>query len=368
MDENKEINEPDIMDAQENKEQTEEVNIYDWIAKNWRDLIKPKTILVDEDSLSEKYGKFICEPLERGYGTTIGNTLRRVLLSSLQGAAITSVKVEGALHEFTNIPNVVEDLTDIILNLKGVLFKKKNPKPVVLNIDVRGPGKVTASDIQLVNEMEIMNPEHHICTLTEDAHFKMQLAVQTGRGYVGAEEHKDETLGVGSIPIDAIYSPIKKVNFQVRNARVGQKTDFDKLILEVWTDGTVDPQDAVAFSAKIFKELMQIFINFEEEEEPVEDDEGEEEEEVNQYLFKSVDELELSVRSRNCLQNANINYIGQLAQKTESDMLKTKNFGRKSLKEIKEILAEMGLTLGMQIDWWPIDQPPPKQYMKKKKK
>ncbi len=341
--------------------------VYEWIAKNWRELIKPAAIVVEDDSLTKNYGKFICDPLERGFGITLGNSLRRVLLSSLQGAAVTSLKIQGVVHEFTSIPNVVEDVTDIILNLKTVRFKKPSTKPVVLVLDMTGPAQVTASDIQLVDNMEILNPGQHICTLSDDAHLRMEMVVQTGKGYVGAEIHKDQTLGVGSIPIDAIYSPIKKVNYTVTNARVGRRTDYDKLVLEVWTDGSIDPKDAVAYSAKILKELMQLFITFEERDEPSEDMDLDSEQEVNQFLFKSVDELELSVRSANCLQNANIKYIGQLVQKSEVEMLKTKNFGRKSLKEIKEILAEMGLTLGMKLDWWPIDGPPPKSPGAKKK-
>lgn len=337
-----------------------EGKVYEWIAKNWRELIKPIAIGVEEESLTKNYGKFICEPLERGFGITLGNSLRRVLLSSLQGAAVTSLKIDGVVHEFTSIPSVVEDVTDIILNLKAVRFKKPNPKPVVLVLEMDGPAHVTASDIQLVDNMEILNPNQHICTLSDDAHLRMEIVVQTGKGYVGAEIHKDQTLGVGSVPIDAIYSPIRKVNYTVTNARVGNRTDYDKLVLEVWTDGTIEPKDSVAYSAKILKELMQLFINFEEQDEPSEDGELDQEQEVNQYLFKSVDELELSVRSANCLQNASIKYIGQLVQKSEVEMLKTKNFGRKSLKEIKEILSEMGLTLGMKLDWWPLDGPPPK--------
>ncbi|MBU1240427.1 DNA-directed RNA polymerase subunit alpha [Myxococcota bacterium] len=341
--------------------------VYEWIAKNWRELIKPASIAVEEESLTKNYGKFICEPLERGFGITLGNSLRRVLLSSLQGAAVTSIKIQGVVHEFTSIPNVVEDVTDIILNLKAVRFKKPSTKPVVLVLEIAGPARVTASDIQLVDNMEILNPMQHICTLSDDATFRMEMVVQTGKGYVGAEIHKDQTLGVGSVPIDAIYSPIKKVNYTVTNARVGRRTDYDKLVLEVWTDGTLEPKDTVAYSAKILKELLQLFITFEERDEPSEDMDIDSEQEVNQFLFKSVDELELSVRSANCLQNANIKYIGQLVQKSEVEMLKTKNFGRKSLKEIKEILAEMGLTLGMKLDWWPIDGPPPKTPGAKKK-
>ncbi|MBN2723672.1 MAG: DNA-directed RNA polymerase subunit alpha [Deltaproteobacteria bacterium] len=333
---------------------------YSWVAKNWRDMIRPQSIRPDDDSMTRSYGKFICEPLERGFGITLGNSLRRIMLSSLQGAAVTAVKIDGVVHEFSSIPNVVEDVTDMILNIKGVRFRKPNPKPVILNLNITGPARVTASDIELVDDMEIVNPNHHICTISEGGHLRMQLSVRTGKGYISAEIHKDSTLGVGSIPVDGIYSPIRKVNYTVSNARVGRRTDYDKLVLEIWTDGTIHPKDALSFSAKIMKEHLQIFISFDEQDEPVDDGEGSSESEINQFLFKSVDELELSVRSANCLQNANIKYIGQLVQKSEQEMLKTKNFGRKSLKEIKEILSEMGLTLGMKIDWWPADGPPPK--------
>jgi DNA-directed RNA polymerase subunit alpha len=344
-----------------------DATIYNWIAKNWRDLIKPANIEIDEETASESYCKFICEPLESQYGVTIGNSLRRVILSSLQGTAVTAIKIEGVLHEFSAISNIVEDVTDIILNIKGVLFKKPNPKPVILEIDMTGPCVVTASDIGLVDSMEIMNPNHKICTITEGGSINMRLSVKTGRGYIQSEIHKDDTLGVGSIPIDAIFSPVKKVNFTVSNARVGQRTDFDKLVMEITTDGTVDPRDGIAYASKILKEHLQIFINFKEHDEPVEEEETSQEKEINQSLFKSVDELELSVRSANCLQNADIKHIGQLVQKTEIEMLKTKNFGRKSLKEIKEILTEMGLSLGMKIDWWSLDGPPPKSSSAPKK-
>ncbi len=325
-----------------------------WFAKNWRDLIRPSRLEIDEDSLSPTYGKFVCEPLERGFGVTLGNSLRRILLSSIQGAAITAVKIEGALHEFTNLPDIVEDVIDIILNLKGVIISMRDVGPKILLLDKKGAGPVTAGDIQTVQGVEILNPDHHICTLNSDeARFQAQIVVRVGRGYVPAEQHRESELGVGSIPVDAVFSPIRKVNYTVTNARVGQRTDYDKLTLEVWTNGTVHPEDAVAYAAKILKEQLQIFINFEEPAEPA----GREEEQpapaFNENLLKSVDELELSVRSANCLQNANIRYIYQLVQKTEQEMLKTKNFGRKSLKEIKEILAEMGLRLGMKLENFP---------------
>jgi DNA-directed RNA polymerase subunit alpha len=330
-----------------------------FFAKNWRDLIRPRMLEMDSESLSISYGKFTCEPLERGYGITIGNSLRRVLLSSIQGAAITAVKIDGALHEFTTLPDVVEDVTDIVLNLKEVLIKVDDHKPRVLRIERQGDGPVTAGDIEIVDGVEMLNPAHQICTLSGNGKIRMELMVRTGRGYVPAEAHKDTGLGIGSVPIDAIFSPVKKVNYTVTNARVGQRTDYDKLTVEIWTNGAVHPEDCLAFAAKIMKEQLQIFINFEEPSEPAADERDDLREELNAALWKSVDELELSVRSANCLQNANIKYIGQLVQKSEADMLKTKNFGRKSLKEIKEILSEMGLSLGMKIDGWPVEGPPP---------
>src|SRR6478752_9662603 len=322
------------------------------IARNWRDLIRPRKLEVESESLTPTYGKFTCEPLERGFGTTLGNSLRRILLSSLQGAAITAVKIEGTLHEFTTIPDVVEDVTDIVLNLKEVLLKTVDSKPRVLRIDKDGEGKVTAADIALTDGIEVLNPDHKILTCSKGAKLRMELHVGTGRGYVQAERNKGQQTPVGVIPIDSLFSPIRKVNFQITNARVGQQTDYDRLTLEVWTDGSVRPDDAVAFAAKILKDQLSIFINFEETEEPIEETVSEEAAKMNENLDKSVDELELSVRSANCLQNANIRYIGELVQKTEAEMLKTKNFGRKSLKEIKEILAEMGLTLGMKLEGW----------------
>ena len=323
------------------------------MSRNWRDLIRPKAITLDPESNSESYGKFTCEPLERGFGITIGNSLRRVLLASLQGAAITAVRLETALHEFTTIPDVVEDVTDIILNLKEVVFKAAQPKTYSVRIDREGPGPVYARDILLTDGLQVLNPDHLIAVLDKKGPLSMELTVNVGRGYVPAERNKTPTMPIGTIPIDALFSPIRKVNYTVQNARVGQVTDYDKLTLEVWTNGSVSPADAVAFAAKILKEQLSIWVNFEESEETsyqavVGDDEP-----LNENLFRSVEELELSVRSANCLQNANITLIGELVQRTEQDMLKTKNFGRKSLKEIKEILANMGLSLGMKIDNWP---------------
>ncbi len=323
------------------------------VTRNWRDLIRPRGIAIEQETLTEFYGKFTCEPLERGYGITLGNSLRRVLLGSLQGAATTAIRLDGALHEFTTVGDVVEDVTDIILNLKEVVLKAHNAKTFTVRIDKEGPGPVYAKDIALVDGLQVLNPDHLIATLDKKGPLAMELTVNVGRGYVPADRNKTATMSIGTIPIDALYSPIRKVNYTVTNARVGQQTDFDKLTLEVWTNGSVKPQDAVAYAAKILKEQLTIFINFEETEETSYHATGSEEEPLNENLFRSVDELELSVRSANCLQNANITLIGELVQRTEQDMLKTKNFGRKSLKEIKEILQNMGLSLGMKIDNWP---------------
>jgi len=330
-------------------------------SRNWRELIHPKALEVDKDTLSPVYGKFVCEPLERGFGITLGNSLRRILLSSLQGAAITSVRIEGALHEFTSLPDVVEDVTDIILNLKEVLVRMVDPKPRTLRLDKEGEGEVKAGDITVVEGVEILNPDQHIATLAKGGKLHMELQVQMGRGYVPAEKNKSPNMQIGEIPIDALFSPVKKVNYTVGHARVGQQTDYDKLTLEVWTNGAVAPQDAVAYAAKILKDQLSVFINFQETAEEPTTQISEEEEKLNENLWRSVDELELSVRSQNCLQAANIRYIGELVQKTEAEMLKTKNFGRKSLKEIKEILAEMGLSLGMQLKNWPGSGPPRKE-------
>ncbi len=328
------------------------------VTRNWRDLIKPRGLVVDQESLTNTYGKFVAEPLERGFGITLGNSLRRVLLSSLQGAAITTVKVEGVDHEFMAIPEVAEDVTDIILNLKEVLLQIHSNEPKPLRIEVEGPREVKAGDIIADAQVEILNPGHHVLTLSEGGRVRMEMTARRGRGYVPAERNKVPGQPIGTIPIDALFSPIRKVNYQVTNARVGQQTDYDKLTLEVWTDGSVAPADAVAYAAKIMKEQLSIFINFDETEEPVTEVAPAQEQALNENLFRSVDELELSVRSANCLQNANIKTIGDLVQKTEAEMLKTKNFGRKSLKEIKEILAEMGLSLGMKLESWPPRNPP----------
>ena len=320
--------------------------------RNWKELIKPKKVEVDEEQLPH-FGKFVCEPLERGFGLTIGNALRRVLLSSLQGAAIVSVKIEGVLHELTTIPGVVEDVSDIILNLKEVRLKLHGDPPRTVRVEAQGEGVVKAGDIITDGQVDVLNPDQHIATLSKDAKLHMEMVVDMGKGYVPAERNKDEAQVIGVIPIDAVFSPVRKVNYVVTNARVGQRTDYDKLTFELWTDGSVDPQDAIAYAAKILKDQLTIFINFEEEEEEAPETEERTDKKLNDNLFRSVDELELSVRSSNCLKNANIHLIGELVQKTEAEMLKTKNFGRKSLNEIKEILSEMGLSLGMKVENFP---------------
>ncbi len=321
--------------------------------KNWRSLIKPKRIEIDEATHTKFYAEFVCQPLERGFGTTLGNSLRRVLLSSIQGAAIVSVKFDGVFHEFSTIPGVKEDVTDIILNLKGVRIKLNDDGPRTVYLDVSTQGEITAGDIVLDSTMEILNPGHHIATIIGDSTLKAQMEVRTGKGYVPARRDKDIDQPEGTINIDAIYSPIQKVNYTVTYARVGQVADYDKLALEVWTDGSVQPEDAVAYAAKILKEQIDLFINFPDDDPDPEDIspvEQPREIDNNELFSRSVEELELSVRSANCLKNAGINLIGELVQKTEAEMLKTKNFGRKSLNEIKEVLLEAGLGFGMKFD------------------
>lgn len=322
--------------------------------KNWRDLIKPKQLQVEKETLSATYGKFVAEPFERGFGTTLGNSLRRVLLSSLQGAAVTSVRIKGVQHEFSSIPGVAEDVTDIILNLKSVRLRLHGSDQAIIRIIHKGDGTLKAGDIMVPHNVEIMNPEQHIATCGKDGSLEMEMTVKIGKGYVSADRNRDEKAPVGTIPIDAIFSPIIKVNFVVSNARVGQMTDYDKLSLEVWTDGSVSPEDSIAYASKIIKEQMSIFINFDEESEPQDQDEAaEDDSKVNENLYRTVEELELSVRSANCLKNAGIKLIGELVSKSEAEMLKTQNFGRKSLNEIKDILNEMGLTFGMKLEGFP---------------
>jgi DNA-directed RNA polymerase subunit alpha len=318
---------------------------------NWQEMIRPEKVAVENST--EIYGKFVCEPLERGFGITIGNALRRVILSSLHGAAITSVKFDSVMHEMSVIAGVLEDVSEIILNLKEVRLKMADREPRTITVEAKGEGVITAGDIVSPDgKVEVLNPDQHVATLSDEADVRMTMTVKVGKGYALAEQNKDEDAPVGTIPIDAVFSPIKRVNYVVGQARVGQRTDYDKLTIEVWTDGSVLPEDSVAYAAKIMKEQMTIFINFDEGAEPEPDRKGDRDAKpkFNENLYRSVEELELSVRSANCLKNADIHKIYQLVQKTEAEMLKTKNFGRKSLNEIKEVLSEMGLSLGMQLD------------------
>jgi len=320
--------------------------------KYWSDMIKPKGYESERDSLTETYGKFVIRPLERGYGLTLGNSLRRILLSSMMGSAISAVRFDGVLHEFTTIPDVMEDVSDIILNLKQVRFRQFDPNPQTVRLTKKGSGRITAGDIETSDKVQVLNPNQHIATLRDNANFNCEMIVSFGRGFIPAENQKNDLL-VGYIAVDSLYSPIRRANYQVGNARVGQLTDYDSLTLEVWTDGSLRPEEAVALGSKIMKEQLQVFINFDESAEPKEVEKSTESPKFNENFFRSVDDLELSVRSANCLKNANIRYIGELVMKTEAEMLKTKNFGRKSLNEIKEILSEMGLALGMKVDGWP---------------
>lgn len=327
----------------------------DPLYRNWHELIMPERVEVDRDSLTSSYGKFVCQPLERGYATTMGNSLRRILLSSIQGAAITSVKIEGALHELSSLPGIIEDITEIILNLKEVRLKLNSADSQTIRIEKKGKGEVTAADLISDGIVEVMNPEQHICMISgNEGKFIGEFEVKWGKGYIPAERNKSEDQVIGVIPIDSIFTPIRKVIMNVSQARVGQQTDYDKLTLELSTDGSVKPEDALAYAAKILKEQMNVFINFDESlvEPEIVPEEESVDSEINPYLSRSVDDLELSVRSANCLRNANIRYIGELVQRTENEMLKTKNFGRKSLNEIKQLLSEMGLGLGVKIEGW----------------
>lgn len=324
------------------------------IYRNWHELIHSEPLEVDKAKHTNTYGKFVCQPLERGFAATIGNSLRRILLSSIQGAAITTVKIEGALHEFTSMEDVKEDVSEIIINLKQVRLQLNSDEPQTVTIDKKGPGAVTAADIAGNSAVEVMNGDELICTLTGDTEFHAELTVEWGKGYQPAEKQSKDDLAIGQIPIDAIFTPIRQIQYGISNARVGQQTDFDKLTIEVETDGSVKPENALAFAAKILKEQLTTFINFDEAE--VEPEKPEEDindyEPLNPNLDKPVEDLELSVRSANCLKNADINFIGELAQKSDQEMLKTKNFGRKSLNEIKSLLTEMDLTLGMKVENW----------------
>ena len=318
-------------------------------ARNWRELVKPDQVVRQNDPSDTMYGKFVCEPLERGYGTTIGNALRRVLLASLQGAAFVSVKIAGVQHEFSTIHGVLEDVTDIILNIKQVRLAMDTDVPQKLVLNVTKKGEVKAGDIQGNQHVEILNPELHIATLTEDVEFSLEFEARMGKGYVPADQQglSDE---IGIIKLDSSFSPVRKVAYTIEPARVGQMTNYDKLILEVWTDGSVSPEDAIAYSAKIIKDQISVFINFDDQ---VSGEDGlgcSDNGEINENLFKSIDDLELSVRATNCLRSANISLVGELVQRTENEMLKTKNFGKKSLDEIRNVLVEMGLDFGMKVD------------------
>jgi DNA-directed RNA polymerase subunit alpha len=316
----------------------------------WKGFQKPKRLATNLETLTATYGEFSAQPFERGFGTTIGNSLRRVLLSSIEGAAITAVKIEGVLHEFSPIPGVVEDATDIILNLKQVPLRLHGEGPKTLTLSVDRPGAVNSSQIRTDADVEVLNPEVYLATVSEGGKLNVEMRIKHGRGYISADQNFDEDLAIGYIPIDSVHSPVRKVNYTVEPARLGQVTDYDKLTLKVWTNGAVSPQDAVGLSAKLLKDHMAIFINFEERPAAYEEAAGAGMELRNENLNRSVEELELSVRSYNCLKNANIQSIGELIQKSEQEMLRTKNFGRKSLNEIKEILGTMGLSLGMRID------------------
>ena len=311
---------------------------------------KPKRLVANTETLTERYGMFTAQPFQRGFGTTIGNSLRRVLLSSIEGAAITAVRIEGVEHEFSPIPGVVEDATDIILNLKQIPFKIMGEGVKTVRLTVEHPGDVRSGQIETDADVEVLDRDVHVATVSEGGRLSVEMRLKSGRGYVSADKNFDEDLALGYIPIDSVHSPVRKVNFAVEAARLGQMTDYDKLTLEVWTNGAVSPQDAIGYAAKLLKDHMSIFINFEELPEAAEDVTEHGMDKMGEILNRSVEELELSVRSYNCLKNANIQTIGELVQKTEAEMLRTKNFGRKSLNEIKEILANMGLSLGMRVD------------------
>jgi DNA-directed RNA polymerase subunit alpha len=327
----------------------------------WKGFQKPKRLEVERETATDHYGRFFAQPFERGFATTVGNSLRRVLLSSIEGAAVTAVRVEGVLHEFSPIPGAMEDTTDLILNLKRVPLKMHVDHPKTILLRTSEPGEVRAKHITPDPYVEILDPEAYIATVGAGATLAVEMRVKPGRGYVSADKNFDEDLSIGWIPLDSVHSPVKKVNYFVDQARVGQATDYEKLTIEVWTNGAVSPRDAVGLAAKLMKDHLQIFINIEDEDEEetesvVVEVSDEEKGALYEKLGKSVDEMELSVRSYNCLKNANIRTIGELVQKTESEMLKTKNFGRKSLNEIKEILGGMGLSLGMKLDDWPQTQ------------
>ncbi len=319
---------------------------------NWQDLIKPKRVVIDEKSSTDYYGKFICEPLEKGYGITLGNALRRVLLSSIKGPAITSIKVEGVLHEFSTIPGVKEDVTQIILNLKGLELKVHTFEKQTITISAMGECDVTAGDIITTHQVDVLNPDHHIATLSEGSKLEMEMTVELGYGYEAVESRGDIQTSIGLIPLDAIYSPVRKVNYSITNARVGRRTDYERLNLEIWTNGTVIPEDAVAYAAKIIKEQLTVFINFDEEEVDaiVEVEDDKEISGTEEILFTTIEDMDLSARSLNCLRKAEIAYVGELIQKSEDDLLNLENFGKRSLLEIRERIEEMELSLGSVID------------------
>lgn len=330
------------------------------VYKNWRSLIKPRRIEVEQENRSDSYAKINIKPLERGFGLTLGNALRRILLSSLQGAAITSVRINGVEHEFSTIPGVHEDVANILLNLKKAKLKLLENEHAVMRLTKQGSGEVTLGDFETGGRVEILNPDFVICHFTDEAKIDMEVEVEMGKGFVLAEDNRDLDAPVGTIFIDSHFAPVTRCNYTVTNARVGQVTDYDCLKFEIWTNGSITPEDALGLSSKILKDQVQVFINFDEFIEPEEIEIPREETQFNDHLNRRVEELELSVRSANCLQNANIRYIGELVQKSESEMLRTKNFGRKSLNEIKEILTEMNLGLGMNIEGWtmPTDEAP----------
>lgn len=315
----------------------------------WKTFEMPKRLELDQSTLAPVYGKFVAEPFERGYGTTIGSALRRVLISSIEGAAIVNIKLEGALHEFSTVPGVVEDVPQIVLNLKKLVLKYHGKQPKKIVIDVKRKGEITAKDIQADETVEIVNPDLHIATLTQDARFHLEMEVARGRGYVPASRNKQEGMAIGTIPIDSIFSPVSKVNFIVEDTRVGQTTDYDRLILEVWTNGAMSPTEALLYASNILQRHLDIFVNFGELPEEEETEEEEEDKDFLELINKPITELELSVRSANCLEAANIKTIGDLVQKEEAQMLKYKNFGKKSLSEIQNILTGMGLHLGMNV-------------------
>ena len=322
------------------------------IQKNWTELIKPTKLQVTPGAEPQRIATVVAEPLERGFGLTLGNALRRVLLSSLQGASVTAIQIQGILHEFSSIPGVREDVTDIVLNIKALAIRMQGEGPKRILLKANGPGEVTAGMIETVSDIEILNPDLVLCTLDKGATINMEMTVSTGKGYVPASMNRPEDAPIGLIPVDALYSPVRKVAYKVENSRVGQVTDYDKLSMDLETDGTVTPDDAVALAARILQDQLQLFINFEEPQAATEEEKSDELA-FNKNLLRKVEELELSVRSANCLKNDNIIYIGDLVQKTEAEMLRTPNFGRKSLNEIKEVLAQMGLHLGMEIPNWP---------------